>query len=175
MKIIVGLGNVGTKYEGTHHNIGFMIADMFAQKEGLVFTKKKFDAFVAEGVVAGEKIILMKPTTYMNLSGRSVLQAARKLKVANSDILIIYDDIDLPVGKIRFRENGSGGTHNGMRNIVDMMGTEDIPRLRVGTGKPENGDLINFVLGKIDKTDMEKITAIKDEALEKIKDFINKK
>jgi len=175
MKIIVGLGNVGNKYDGTHHNIGFMMADMFAKREGIVFTKKKFDALIGEGFINGEKIILMKPTTYMNLSGKSVLKAAKKLKVNSSDILIIYDDIDLLVGKIRFRENGSGGTHNGMKNILAMMGTEDIPRLRIGIGKPENGDLINYVLGKIGKEDMEKLNSIKDEVFEKIKDFINKK
>lgn len=175
MKVIVGLGNIGDKYVGTHHNMGFLMADMFADKNSLEFSKKKFDSLVAEGNVNGEQIIVMKPTTFMNLSGKSVSAVSRKLKVANKNILVIYDDIDLPVGKIRFRETGSAGTHNGMRNIIELMGTEDISRIRVGIGSPERGDLADYVLSKVSKEDIDKINNAKEEVLQKINEFISRK
>ncbi len=173
MKVIVGLGNIGEKYANTHHNTGFVMIDAFAEKMGLTFSKKKFDAFVAEGNIDGENVVLMKPTTFMNLSGKSVSAIARKLKIDSKNIIIIYDDIDLPVGKVRYRENGSGGTHNGMKNIIELMGTQDIPRIRVGIGSSEQIPLVDYVLGKFSKEDMEKINEAKPEVFEKLNEFIS--
>lgn len=175
MKAIFGLGNIGEKYANTHHNVGFMMADAIAQKYDLEFTKKKFDAMVAEGNINGEKVILLKPTTFMNASGKSVSALARKLKIDSKNILIIYDDIDLPVAKVRYRESGSAGTHNGMRNIIELMGTQEIPRIRVGVGTPEKGSLIEFVLAKISKEDMEMLANAKIEVFEKVEEFLSKK
>ena len=148
MIAIVGLGNPGKNYEKTVHNLGFMALDNFASEFGLNFTKTKFQGKIAEGMVNGEKVILLKPETYMNLSGKSVEEMMRMLKLSTSEILLISDDIDLPFADLRLRQNGSAGTHNGLRDIVNRIGTE-FPRIRIGAGRPENMDLASYVLSKI--------------------------
>lgn len=150
MIAIVGLGNPGKEYENTVHNLGFMAIDYFAQKQGLSFSKKKYFGKVAEGMVLGEKVILLKPETFMNLSGKSVQDLVNSLKLDLSQLIVIYDDIDLDFGTLRIRAKGSAGTHNGMRDIVSKIG-ENFARLRVGAGRPEHGDLVNYVLSKISK------------------------
>jgi len=149
--LVVGLGNIGSEYEGTYHNSGFTVADKLAERLGFSFKDApQLSAKMAEGNVAGEKVRIMKPTTYMNLSGVSVKSALTKFDLAPSDVLIIYDDIDLPLGATRLREKGSAGTHNGMRNITSLCG--ELPRLRVGIGRPhEQEDLASYVLKKAGK------------------------
>lgn len=149
MKLIVGLGNPGKEYERTRHNAGFMVIDKVAEKCSLSFNKTKFNALVAEGKVHGESVMLMKPQTYMNLSGNAVSEAVRFYKLDLSDLLIIHDDLDLPVGKIRIRESGSAGGQNGMKNIINLLGTQDIRRIRVGIDKNKLIPVPDYVLGKI--------------------------
>ncbi len=150
MIVIVGLGNPGKNYDNTYHNVGFMALDYFAKLNNLKFTKSKYKAEVAEGVVAGKKITLLKPQTYMNLSGDSVSAIVRQLKLPLDHLCVVYDDIDLNVGAVRFRLNGSAGTHNGMRDIVAKLQSTDFARLRIGTGRPDNNQaLYDYVLSKI--------------------------
>ncbi len=146
MIVIFGLGNPEKKYDNTYHNTGYAAVDHFAKEHGLSFTKTKYNGLLASGVVEGEKVMLIKPLTYMNLSGECVRQAVNGLKLPLSNILIVYDDVDLPVGALRLRKLGSAGTHNGMRNIVECLNSTQFPRLRVGIGKDENIPLINYVL-----------------------------
>ena len=142
-------GNPGEKYEGTRHNVGFETIDMIAEKLNIVMNKEKFNGIFGEGLYNGKKVMLLKPMTYMNLSGESVCEIVDFYKIPLSDLIVIYDDIDIEVGKIRIRPEGSSGTHNGMRNISDMLGSHDFPRIRIGTGKPNEGvDLADYVLGK---------------------------
>ena len=152
MYIIVGLGNPGDKYEKTRHNVGFNVIDLLAKEYSIDVSKIKHKALIGEGRVGTEKVILVKPMTYMNLSGESVVDICNYYNIDLENLIVIYDDIDLDVGKIRIRKKGSGGTHNGMRSIVKCLGTTDFPRVRVGVSKPEPGrDLANFVLSRFSK------------------------
>ena len=167
MIVIVGLGNPGKEYERTYHNMGYMCVDAFAERHGLKFSKTKYNAKYAEGVVEGEKVIVLKPITYMNLSGICVADCVRKLKLPLSSLLVVYDDIDLEVGAIRLRHNGSAGTHNGMRNIISQLGTSEFSRLRIGIGRDDRMDLKDYVLSKVrgDKLqivedNMQKVTGV---------------
>ena len=174
MLLIVGLGNYGIEYAGTNHNAGFMALDRFCDENGIQIEKKGFKSLYYKGSVLGEDLIIAKPQTYMNLSGEAVVELKNFYKP--DKILIVYDDIDLPYGTIRFRQNGSAGTHNGMRNIVKLTGTTDIPRLRIGT-KPEEPifNLADFVVSKVGKRYAETFDASLDLAAKKIKEFIVKK
>ena len=153
MKIIVGLGNPGKKYDSTRHNIGWMFIDYLAKANNIEVTKSQCDSLVGETMINGEKIILVKPTTFMNLSGNAVVKIKNWYKVDNSDILIVFDDVDIPFGTVRYRVKGSGGSHNGMKNIVQMLSTEQVARLRIGLGglKRERQNMIDFVLQKFSK------------------------
>ena len=156
MLVIVGLGNKGKQYDNTYHNLGFMALDHFANSHGLAFTKSKYFAEVAEGMIGQNKVTLLKPSTFMNASGKSVGDIVRKLKLPLSNLLVVYDDIDLDFGAIRIRAKGSAGTHNGMRDIVNNLSSQDFARVRVGSGRPEgNMDLATFVLSKISKDKMD--------------------
>lgn len=159
MKIIIGLGNPGQKYEHTRHNAGFDVLSLIAKELNLVINKNKFKSLIAETNYKGEKLILVAPQTYMNLSGEAVQELRNWYKIDSSDILVIYDDIDLTFGDIRFRTNGSAGTHNGMRNIIDLSPDNLLARLRIGVGRPPaNWDLKDWVLsGYNTKEDQETI------------------
>ena len=146
INIIVGLGNPGREYDKTYHNLGFMAIDALASDFSLSFSKKGKNFIYAEGLVEGKKTLLVKPQTFMNLSGEAVAILKQKYKDAN--LIVVCDDIDLPKGKVRFRENGSGGTHNGLRNIVCHIG-QDFKRIKIGAGKDENMELADYVLSKI--------------------------
>lgn len=149
MYIIVGLGNPGDKYERTNHNMGFGALDELASRHGITIEKKKCKALVGEGSIGGERCVLCKPQTFMNLSGESVVQLLSWYKCEKDQLIVIYDDVDLPAGKVRFRAEGSAGTHNGMRNIVALTGRTDFPRFRIGIGRPpEYMDLADFVLSR---------------------------
>ena len=146
--LIVGLGNPGQKYEHTRHNMGFLTVDLLAEKQGVKLNKVKFQSAFNIMHFAGCKCLVMKPQTYMNLSGEAVREAAQFYKVPADHVLVIYDDVSLPVGKIRVRPTGSAGGHNGIKNIISHLGTQDFPRIKIGTGAPgEGGDMIDWVIG----------------------------
>ncbi len=166
MVIVVGLGNPEKSYEGTFHNIGFEVVDAFAKKHDIQISKNKFKALVGEGVIDGEKVMLVKPLTYMNLSGESVVLAKEKNKDAR--ILVVVDDIDLPRGEVRYRERGSAGTHNGLRSIVAHIGQE-FERLKVGIGRDISMDLADFVLSKFDRQEFDPII---EKAVQKLESLI---
>ncbi len=168
MKIIVGLGNPDGIYAKTYHNIGYMVVDKYAKLNKLEINKNKCKA----KIVKTPDYALAKPITYMNLSGDSVLELKKYFKVSNEDILIVVDDIDLPKGAIRYREKGSAGTHNGMRDIIAKVG--ETPRLRIGIGRPENMDLKDYVLSNIDAMSKEVFDKTFKEAVDKITEFIYK-
>ena len=148
MVVIVGLGNPDAKYVGTYHNVGFETVDVLAKRMGVSVDKKKYKALIGEGVLSGEKVLLVKPQTYMNLSGESVVLLKEKFKDAR--IIVVVDDIDLPRGNIRYRELGSAGTHNGVRSIVSFIGQE-FERVKIGVGRDITMDLADYVLSKFDR------------------------
>lgn len=152
MKLIVGLGNPGPKYEATRHNVGFRVVEAFAAKFRIPLNRHEKDAMTGSGRVAGGAVTIAKPLTYMNLSGEAVEKLVRAYAETLRDVIVVYDDIDLPVGKLRIRERGSAGTHNGMRSIVASLGSEDFPRLRFGVRGATIGDvdLADYVLDAFD-------------------------
>ncbi|MDE3088648.1 MAG: aminoacyl-tRNA hydrolase [Chloroflexota bacterium] len=150
MKLIVGLGNPGARYANSRHNIGFLIVERFARAHELDFARKRFNAQIAEGSVGGQRLLIAKPQTFMNLSGGAVGKLFAFYKVAPHDLLVIYDDLDLPLGKMRLRSRGSSGGHHGMESIIAHIGTSDFPRLRVGIGRPNPDADVDHVLGNFD-------------------------
>lgn len=165
--LVVGLGNPGAKYESTRHNMGFLVADKLAQNEKLKFNKLRFKAWTATWEVGGEKVLLMKPQTYMNLSGEAVGQAARFYKIPADHVLVISDDIALPAGKLRIRAGGSAGGHNGLKNIIQHLGTDRFPRIKVGVGSPQQAehDIADWVTGKPMGEDQKVIIEALDKAV----------
>jgi PTH1 family peptidyl-tRNA hydrolase len=145
-RLIIGLGNPGRKYASNRHNVGFQCLDRLAEARGLSFSRRKHKALLAQGEIAGLKIILAKPQTFMNLSGEAVERLARFYQVSPENILVIYDDLDLPLGKIRLRPEGGSGGHKGMKSIIEHLDTNGFPRLRVGIGRPTHGDPVDYVL-----------------------------
>jgi len=143
LKLIVGLGNPGPTYADSRHNLGFQCLNLLAKKEGIEFAKQQSKAKIGKGEVLGRKVILAKPRTYMNLSGTSVVPLMHYYKIDPADLVAIYDDMDLPLGKIRIRERGGAGGHNGMKSIIQNLGTEDFPRIRVGIGSRENLEMVD--------------------------------
>ena len=150
IKLIVGLGNPGARYAHSRHNAGFLIADRFARAHELDFARKRFNAQIAEGAVAGQRVMVAKPQTFMNSSGEAVGKLYAFYKIAPHDLLVIYDDLDLPLGKLRLRADGSSGGHHGMESIIARIGTSDFPRLRIGIGRPNPDADIDHVLGNFD-------------------------
>ena len=147
--LVVGLGNPGARYESTRHNMGFLALDRLAEREKLRFNKLRFKAWTAEWKLGEDKVLVMKPQTYMNLSGESVGAAARFYKIPADHILVVSDDIALPVGKLRLRAAGSAGGHNGLKNIIRHLGSDRFPRIKVGVGMPQNAeyDIADWVTG----------------------------
>ena len=164
MYIIAGLGNPGKKYEETRHNMGFMAVDFLAEKYDIKVNKIRFRALTGEGRIAGQKVLLLKPQTYMNLSGESVRLALEYYKVNPQELIVIYDDIDIQAGMIRIRKKGSAGTHNGMRNILYHIQTEDFRRIRVGIGSGRKEDMINYVTGSVPKNEITLLREAADKA-----------
>ena len=156
MYLIAGLGNPFRTYEGTRHNIGFTMIDAIGNKFGIDVTTKKHKALVGRGMIDGMRVILAKPQTYMNLSGESIREITDFYKIEPENIIIIYDDISLDVGQLRIRKKGSAGGHNGVKNIIAHLGTQEFPRIKVGIGnKPEGWDLADYVLSKYTKAEQE--------------------
>lgn len=153
MYIIVGLGNPGRKYEHTKHNIGFITLDYLAENHGIKINKIKHKALVGEGMISGQKVLLVKPQTHMNLSGNSVREVMEYYKADVSQLVVIYDDVDIPMGSLRIRKKGSAGSHNGMRSIIYDIQTDQFKRIRIGIGTEKRVNLANYVLGGFSKED----------------------
>ena len=154
MYIIAGLGNPTREYEKTRHNVGFEVIDVLADMLGTTVEEKKFKGCYGRGIIGGEKVLLLKPQTFMNLSGESIRAASDFYKVDPEHIIIIYDDISLDVGQLRIRKKGSAGGHNGIKNIIAHLGTQEFPRIKVGVGdKPKKMDLADYVLSRFSKED----------------------
>lgn len=166
MFIIVGLGNPDGKYQGTRHNVGFDVVDHLAEKYNISVDTKKHRAYIGKGVIGGQKVILAKPQTYMNLSGESVRSMLDYYKIdPEEELLVIYDDISLEVGQLRIRKKGSAGGHNGIENIIAHLGDSVFPRIKVGVGeKPKGYDLADYVLGRFSKAERELMEEGYDEA-----------
>jgi PTH1 family peptidyl-tRNA hydrolase len=158
MKLVVGLGNPGKKYEGTRHNVGFRVATLLAERHGTAKPRRAFQGEVTEAAIEGQKVLLLCPHTLMNLSGASVLEARDFYKLDNAELLIVSDDFNLPLGKLRFRTSGSSGGQRGLENIIHRLGRDDIPRLRIGIGSPPAGrEAPDFVLGRFTKAEHDEI------------------
>ena len=169
MKLIVGLGNPEKKYENTRHNCGFRAIDFYAAKNNLVF-KNKYNSLYSEQIINNEKVIFVKPQTYMNLSGNAVRQFVKFFNLDIKDLLIIYDDVDFEIGTFKIKRGGSSGGHNGMNNIIDNLHTNDIQRVRIGISKNEI-PLIDYVLGKFSKEDNVKLEKVFETICDVIDDF----
>jgi len=166
MKAVIGLGNPGMKYSETKHNAGFMLLDRFVKERGYAY-RNDFHGKVAEGRLNEERVVLLKPYTYMNLSGLAVRQLAGYYKIPGQDILVIVDDMDLPLGKIRLRAKGSSGGHNGLKSIIAELGTQEFWRLKIGVGRPkEDHDVINHVLSTFNKEEKKILEEVMDKALQ---------
>ena len=172
MFIIAGLGNPGAKYEGTRHNVGFSVIDALAKEYGISVDKKQFKGLTGRGIIGGQQVLLLKPLTYMNLSGESLRAAFDFYKTETDQVLVIFDDISLPTGHLRIRKKGSAGGHNGVKNIIAHLGTENFPRIKVGVGEPNREELVNFVLGHFRGDDKELIKAAVDNTVKAVECFI---
>lgn len=171
MKLIVGLGNPGKKYEHTRHNMGFDVVNLFSDISQIDIDKEVFDGVMGRGKVLGQDVILFKPYTFMNLSGHAVMQVINFFKIDISDVVIVYDDMAIPVGKIRLRLEGSSGGHKGMQHIIEQTGREDIKRIRIGIGEPEY-NAIDYVLTKPNSEEKVLIEESIKMAVEALKEFL---
>lgn len=172
MKLIVGLGNPGKKYEHTRHNMGFEVIDLLSDISQIDVDKEVFNGLLGRGDIFDEDVMLFKPTTYMNLSGHAVSQVVRYFKIPLEDVIIVYDEMALPPGKIRLRKEGSAGGHNGMKNIIELLGTQNIKRIRVGIGEPLDRDNIDFVLSKPTKEEQILIDEAINDAVNALKEIL---
>lgn len=168
MKLIAGLGNPGIKYARNRHNVGFMALDKLARAEHKKFERQRFNAQLLEVNLAGERVLLVKPQTYMNLSGSAVGKLAAFYRIPRADVMVVYDDLDLPLGKIRLRANGSSGGHHGMESIMNYLGGNDIPRLRIGIGRPDPQQDVGHVLGNFHDDEM----SVLDDVLARAEDAL---
>ena len=159
--IIAGLGNVGAEYDKTRHNAGFMAIDSLAESLGVKIDRVKFHAYVAEANIGGARVLLMKPTTFMNNSGVAISEAAAFYKIAPENVIVLHDEISFDVGVIRIRRKGSAGGHNGLKSIIAHLSSDSFPRIKIGVGKKPSPDydLVSFVLGKFSKEDLETLSA----------------
>ena len=171
MYIIAGLGNPGSKYENTRHNMGFKAIDAMASEFGIDVNRAKFKGLIGEGRIGSEKVILLKPQTYMNLSGQSVREIMNFYKIPEEILIVIYDDFDLPIGSIRVRKSGGPGTHNGMKSVVQELGSRKFPRVRVGIGSSD-GSTIQFVIGKVGKDEQQILNEAAEAAASAAADII---
>lgn len=174
MKLIVGLGNPGKEYALTRHNAGFMVVDRLAGSLGAAIDKKMFKALVGQGLISGHKVIMAKPQTYMNLSGEAVASILNWHKLKASDLMVIYDDLDLPPGRLRLRPGGGAGGHKGVQSIIQQLDTDKFARIRVGIGRPDDPgyDTADFVLGRFNSQEAELIDKALTDAVEALRCII---
>ena len=169
--LVVGLGNIGAEYASTRHNMGFMVLDAWAQASNLVFESRRYGS-VAEDSFKGRKLILLKPSTYMNLSGNAVRYWMHKLNIPTERIIVVCDDLNLPFGAIRMRRQGSDGGHNGLKDIEDALGTQQYARIRIGIGNNfRSGGQVDFVLGEMDAEQKDKVLELSEKVISGIKEF----
>lgn len=174
-KLIIGLGNPGARYDGTRHNVGFAVMDRLARRWNIAIEQLKWDALVGEGRVAGDKVVLMKPQTFMNLSGKAVRQAVDFFKIDPQDVIIVVDDIDIHLGTVRVREKGSAGTHNGLRSVVQELSSSNFIRIKIATGhRPASWDLADFVLSHFTEEEQTTIDEELDAATEAVEEILEK-
>ena len=173
MKLIVGLGNPGKEYAGTRHNCGFMVIDRLASKLNIDVDQNKFKGLYAKVKYHGEDIILLKPQTYMNLSGESVNAVMNFFKIDKEDLLVIYDDLDMPVGKLRLRKTGSAGGHNGIKNIIAHLNSQDFKRIRVGIDRHKYMNVADYVLSRFSKVESEAIEQGIENAANAVLDYLD--
>ena len=172
MKLIVGLGNPGKKYDKTRHNMGFMVADLLADQAKIDVDKEVFHALMSRGTIYNQDVIIFKPQTFMNLSGTAVQEVVHYFKIDISDIIVVFDDMALEPGRIRLRHEGSSGGHKGMQNIIDCLSTEQIKRIRVGIGEPGDADNVDYVLSKPLKDEMPLIEEAIENAVDALKEAL---
>lgn len=173
MKLIVGLGNIGKEYENTRHNVGFMCIDKIINSYGLIMNKEKFDGIYVDTIINGEKVMFLKPQRYMNLSGEVIRKFVEFYKIAIDDILILSDDLSLPVGKLKMKYKGSSGGHNGLKNIEQNIKTQNYKRIKIGIGNNDKYDMKDYVLGHFDKDDLSLINDVTEKMPMIIKDYLS--
>ena len=174
MKMIVGLGNIWTRYDETRHNTGFMVVDQLARDYHLgAFTHLKQEAVAVSGIINGEKVMLVKPTTFMNDSGRAVGPLVDYYDIDLDDLVIVNDDLDMPVGKVRLKTHGASGGHNGLKSIISALGTKNFNRVKVGIDHPQHGTVVSHVLGKFSKEERPKFDQAVEQAEHALEDWIN--
>ena len=175
MKLIVGLGNPGREYELTRHNIGFMAIDELAKRWNISLNEQKFKGVFGAGFVNGEKVILLKPLTYMNLSGESIRPRMDYYKIDVEDFVVLYDDLDIPVGKLRLRMKGSAGGHNGVKSTISHLGTQEFQRIRMGIDRPKNGmKVVDYVLGRFTSEEIPDVNHSIEKAADACEEWLNK-
>jgi len=168
MRLIVGLGNPGTEYAGTRHNVGFEVIERLARRHNIAVRRRTLRSVLGDGMIEGKKVILARPMTYMNLSGEAVSAIARMYKIAPADVIVVVDDMALPIGKLRLRLKGSPGGHNGLDSIQRYLHTEEYPRIRIGVGSARPGQMVDHVLGRFRPDEREAI----GEAIERAADAV---
>lgn len=164
MYLIAGLGNPGKEYEETRHNAGYKALELLADKLNVKLNKLKFNSVYGDTFINGNKVMLVKPVTYMNRSGIAIAEIMNFYKIASDNLIVIYDDIDIPLGSLRIRPNGSPGTHNGMKSIISSLGSQDFPRIRIGIGRNSDMDLADYVLQKFSQIEKDVISSIVEKA-----------
>lgn len=172
--LVVFLGNPGLRYQGTRHNAGFMAADAMEKKQGVKINRSRFKALTGLCQIGGQKVMLMKPQTFMNLSGEAVIQAARFYKLEAAQIIVVSDEISLPIGKLRIRQKGSAGGHNGLKDIIAKLGTDGFPRIRIGVGAPPHPDydMADWVLSVFKDRDAQDMSMAADKAADAVECYI---
>lgn len=175
MKIVAGLGNPGTQYQGTVHNLGFDVVDVLARRHGITLQpSRKESADLAEGRIGGEKVILARPMTYMNLSGRSIREIMKNRPTEAPDLLVVVDDINIDLGRLRLRESGSAGGHNGLKSVAECLGTQEYPRLRLGA-RPQRamGDVVSYVLSRPKPAEREEMARMTERAADAVECWLS--
>jgi PTH1 family peptidyl-tRNA hydrolase len=173
VKLIVGLGNPGSRYRNTRHNVGYQVLDLLADRWGVAFDREKYQGLVASVRLGAENILLLKPLTYMNRSGLSVAEATRNKVPELADLLVVVDDVNLPFGRLRMRERGSAGGHNGLKSVIEHLGSQDFPRLRIGVGENKAGEaLTNHVLGSFRPEERAELESVIAQAADGVAAFV---
>ncbi|HEY3307072.1 MAG TPA: aminoacyl-tRNA hydrolase [Desulfuromonadaceae bacterium] len=170
--ILVGLGNPGPKYQWTRHNAGFLFLDRLANNENISICRKSFSGLAGEWSFKGCRLILLKPQTFMNLSGQAVMQALQFYKLPMSQLIVVHDELDLPFGAVRLKQGGGHGGHNGLRSIIEQLGKGDFIRMRIGIGRPPQGETVNYVLGNIPPEQMESLSQVLDGGLDMLETML---
>lgn len=173
MFVIAGLGNPGPQYQWTRHNAGFLFLDRLAHLENVPLNRKSFSGLAGEWGRRGDRLLLLKPQTFMNLSGRAVMQALQFYKLPLTQLIVVHDELDLPFGAVRFKQGGGHGGHNGLRSIMEQLGKGDFLRLRIGIGRPPKGDTTGYVLGNIPPEQMESLPRVLDGGLEMLETMLD--